>query len=300
MDQRSQTPHLTEKVKGIDCNVSNYVPFVVPGLPRSSRATPTPTSSSTQLERLQEVRTATTDWEAILCWIAWCLVVLWEWHVRITCWATERRQLLSRRLLVEARSSLLAEVWMVKKGGAWCPKWFRERSSQRSILRRHITPVIQCGLFWTLMRSRVCWVRIIFWRDALPRILLYPLCTTQRQPLIFCWGAIRKWIERKCGCCGGTCLRYYAVDKSTVQPCLVVLCDRALPSSLFALVGDRCSSVLRLASIDGSESQDSVFDETRYSENPVPGSSGSTREELQGNLQHKPTESENKKKDTNK
>ena len=32
---------------------------------------------STQLERLQEVYTATTDWEAILGWIAWCLVVLW-------------------------------------------------------------------------------------------------------------------------------------------------------------------------------------------------------------------------------
>ena len=58
---------------------------------------------STQLERLQEVCTATTDWESILCWIAWSLVVLWEWHVRSTCWAIERRQLVSRRLLVEAR-----------------------------------------------------------------------------------------------------------------------------------------------------------------------------------------------------
>ena len=64
---------------------------------------PSPFLPITQLERLQEVCAATTDWEAILCWIAWCLVVLWEWHVRSTGWAIEQRQLLSRRLLVEAR-----------------------------------------------------------------------------------------------------------------------------------------------------------------------------------------------------
>ena len=41
-----QKPHLTKKGKRIDCNISNYVPFVVPGLSTSSCTTPTPTSSS--------------------------------------------------------------------------------------------------------------------------------------------------------------------------------------------------------------------------------------------------------------
>ena len=41
-----QKPHLTKKGKRIDCNISNYVPFVVPGLSTSSSTTPTPTSSS--------------------------------------------------------------------------------------------------------------------------------------------------------------------------------------------------------------------------------------------------------------
>ena len=41
-----QKPHLTKKGKGIDCNISNNVPFVVPGLSTSSCTTPTPTSSS--------------------------------------------------------------------------------------------------------------------------------------------------------------------------------------------------------------------------------------------------------------
>ena len=41
-----QKPHLTKKGKRIDCNKSNYVPFVVPGLSTSSSATPTPTSST--------------------------------------------------------------------------------------------------------------------------------------------------------------------------------------------------------------------------------------------------------------
>ena len=37
---------LTKKGNKIDCNISNYVPFVVPGFSTSSSATPTPTSSS--------------------------------------------------------------------------------------------------------------------------------------------------------------------------------------------------------------------------------------------------------------
>ena len=48
---------------------------------------PSPFLPSTQLERLQELCTATTDWETILCWVAWCLVVLWAQHVPSTCWA---------------------------------------------------------------------------------------------------------------------------------------------------------------------------------------------------------------------
>ena len=43
---RSQKPHLTKNGKGIDCNISNYVPFVVPGSSTSSSTTPTPTSST--------------------------------------------------------------------------------------------------------------------------------------------------------------------------------------------------------------------------------------------------------------
>ena len=41
-----QKPHLTKNGKRIDCNFSNYVPFVVPRLSTSSSSTPTPTSSS--------------------------------------------------------------------------------------------------------------------------------------------------------------------------------------------------------------------------------------------------------------
>ena len=41
-----QKPHLTKKGKRIDCNISNYLPFVVPGLSTSSSTTPTPTSST--------------------------------------------------------------------------------------------------------------------------------------------------------------------------------------------------------------------------------------------------------------
>ena len=42
-----QKPHLAKNDKRIDCNITNHVPFVVPGLSASpSSATPTPTSSS--------------------------------------------------------------------------------------------------------------------------------------------------------------------------------------------------------------------------------------------------------------
>ena len=42
-----QNSHLTKKGKRIDCNISNYVPFVVPGLSASSSSTtPSPTSPS--------------------------------------------------------------------------------------------------------------------------------------------------------------------------------------------------------------------------------------------------------------
>ena len=49
------------------------------------------------------------------------------------------------------------------------------------------------------------------------------------------------------------------------------------------LVADSASSHL-------VSSQDSVFDESRYTENPVPERSGSVSEELRGNLQQKPAE----------
>ena len=42
----SQKQHLSKKGKRIDCNISNYVPFVVPGLSTSFCTTPTPTSPS--------------------------------------------------------------------------------------------------------------------------------------------------------------------------------------------------------------------------------------------------------------
>ena len=41
-----QKPHLTKNGRRIDCNMSNYLPFVVPGLSASSVTTPTLTSSS--------------------------------------------------------------------------------------------------------------------------------------------------------------------------------------------------------------------------------------------------------------
>ena len=41
-----QKPHLIRNGKRFDCTVTNYVPFVVPGLSASSSTTPTPTSPS--------------------------------------------------------------------------------------------------------------------------------------------------------------------------------------------------------------------------------------------------------------
>ena len=42
-----KNPHLTQKEKRIDCSISTYVPFVVPGLSTSySSASSTPTSPS--------------------------------------------------------------------------------------------------------------------------------------------------------------------------------------------------------------------------------------------------------------
>ena len=43
---RSQNPHLTKNGKIMDCNISNYVPFVVPGLSTSSSTSSSPTSST--------------------------------------------------------------------------------------------------------------------------------------------------------------------------------------------------------------------------------------------------------------
>ena len=45
-----------------------------------------------------------------------------------------------------------------------------------------------------------------------------------------------------------------------------------------------------------SSSQDSVLDESRYTENPVPARSGSTNEKLRGNPLHESTETKNKNK----
>ena len=46
-----QKPHVTQKGKRFDCNISNYVPFVVLGLSTSSStsSTPTPSTSSSQV-----------------------------------------------------------------------------------------------------------------------------------------------------------------------------------------------------------------------------------------------------------
>ena len=41
-----QKPHLTKKGKRINCNISHYVPFIVPGLSTSSSTSSSPTSST--------------------------------------------------------------------------------------------------------------------------------------------------------------------------------------------------------------------------------------------------------------
>ena len=56
------------------------------------------------------------------------------------------------------------------------------------------------------------------------------------------------------------------------------------------------SSTTPTPTSSSSSSQDSVFDVSRHTENPVPERSGSTSEELRGHLLHKPTETENKNK----
>ena len=54
------------------------------------------------------------------------------------------------------------------------------------------------------------------------------------------------------------------------------------------------SSTTPTPASSSSSTQDSVFDENRYTQNPVPERSGISSEELRGNLQHEPTETENK------
>ena len=53
------------------------------------------------------------------------------------------------------------------------------------------------------------------------------------------------------------------------------------------------SSITSTLTSSSSSSQDSVFDVTRYSENPVPERSQSVSEELRGNPLHESTETEN-------
>ena len=65
---------------------------------------------------------------------------------------------------------------------------------------------------------------------------------------------------------------------------------------LIAMYQTTSSSTTQTPTSSSSSSRDSVFDESRYTENPVPERSGGTSEELRGNLQHKPTETENKNK----
>ena len=45
-----QKPHLTKKAKRIDCNISNYVPFVVPGLSTSPLRRPRKSSHELPME----------------------------------------------------------------------------------------------------------------------------------------------------------------------------------------------------------------------------------------------------------
>ena len=60
------------------------------------------------------------------------------------------------------------------------------------------------------------------------------------------------------------------------------------------LVLSASSSTTPTPTSSSSSSQDSVFDLSRYTENPVPERSGSMSEELRGNPLHKPTETGNK------
>ena len=54
-------PHLTQHGKRIDCNLSNCVPFVVPGLSASSSTTPTPSSSSSSQDSVFDVNRFTEN-----------------------------------------------------------------------------------------------------------------------------------------------------------------------------------------------------------------------------------------------
>ena len=57
-------PHLSKNDKRIDCNISHYVPFVVPCLPaRSSSPTSSPTSSSSSLQESVWANTENRDME---------------------------------------------------------------------------------------------------------------------------------------------------------------------------------------------------------------------------------------------
>ena len=65
----------------------------------------------------------------------------------------------------------------------------------------------------------------------------------------------------------------------------------------FVVLGlSRSSSTTPTPTSSTSSSQDSVFDVSRYTENPVPERSGSTSEELRGNPLHGSTETENTNK----
>ena len=77
-------------------------------------------------------------------------------------------------------------------------------------------------------------------------------------PLIFfaCVLPPRFRMERWCGRCGVPCQRCCAGDKDAVRPCLVVSVTEAVRRGVvLALPRERCSSVLRLASIDESKSE---------------------------------------------
>ena len=56
-----QKPRLTKKGKRIDCNISTYVPFVVPGLSTSSSTTSTPFSTSSSQDFVFDVNRFTEN-----------------------------------------------------------------------------------------------------------------------------------------------------------------------------------------------------------------------------------------------